>query len=199
MAAGWGQITVRIKKMCQSIVRLKLDCTAKFPLRRGPVVFVVGLDESQHAVGIRQSVIQPESVIDRVQGLRDGFASRDVRDDRCQRINSRQSGKRRRVPRIQFSRPLKTRNGLLKTLRCTLVPSLQTLQVGVMSLWVQSCRRRQSLLDLLRERKPYLSCNQNGYVPLDLEHVVQFAIVALGPDVGLVRRLNELSGDSNVV
>src|SRR5215470_14977739 len=124
MAAGWGQITVRIKKMCQSIVRLKLDCPAKFPLRRGPVVFVVRLDESQHAVGIRQSVIQPESMIDRVQGLRDGFAGRDIRDDWCQRINSRQSGKCRSVTRVQFGRPLKTRNGLPKTLRGTLVPPL---------------------------------------------------------------------------
>lgn len=79
------------------------------------------------------------------------------------------------------------------------IPRLLALQVSFVRLGIHARGTRKAPLDLAREPESNLAGDGASYFTLQFQNVADVAVIAVGPDVCLVARLDQLCSHANAL
>src|SRR5579859_2715397 len=156
-------------------------------------------NQSQHSMRLCESGIKCKGLVGCGAGLLNGGFGRNVIGDDHQYVAVRQTFIGRRIIRIGVDRCVEIAQSSLESLFSSPVQAVTPPEIGVVCLC--SCRLTAQRMCACLDSPTRLDFpgHSGGHIVLQGENVLRITVVFLRPEVTLVRHLNELCGDAQMV
>ena len=194
MLAQWSQIERRVRPARVSRHEVSARGVREVIRRRLPVVVVHRCHDAEKRMRSALGGIEHERPLRLRADQRRHFDHRVSGGRREENVTKSQLRVRRRIARVEGRRELEALGGTHVSLGRKSPAMMPPLKKRVM------CRKLGRIARRLRGQ-PYLERRSDRLrdLVLDGEHIVQFAVVALRPEVITVRRVDQLRRDANAI